>query len=535
MRHAGRMGRFFNIAGPCIPTLHYMLPPEDRCRGMDALIEQGLYFVIHAARQSGKTTLLQSAVHALNKEGRRLAVYCSLETLRTVKEQKEAIPAIIGKLEEEARLTPGLESLAWLDGVDLTRTTNALNAALRRLAALAPKPVVLFFDEADCLAEEPLLSFLAQLRDGYVNRSRAPFIHTLGLVGMRNIRLPARCAQAGDYKVKVREDSQTLGGVSPFNVVTEALTLRNFTEAEIAELYGQHTAETGQVFEPLAVARVGEQTGGQPWLVNAIARECVEKLLGRAFTQPVTTALVDQAIENIILRRDTHIDSLLERLKESRVRRVIEPVLVGDIRAFSPADDDYRYVVDLGLLTEGPAGLRAANPIYGEVLVRTLSWQAQLRMDDMRLNTPRSAYERGGGLDLRRLLGDFQQFWRENAEMMGDSTEYVEAVPHLVLQAFLQRVVNGGGRIHREFALGRQRMDLLIEYSAERYPVEIKLWRSEKTLAEGLAQLVEYVERVGRLEGWLVIFDRRPERPWDKRIYWREETRGNRTLHVVGC
>ncbi|MDR1878413.1 MAG: ATP-binding protein, partial [Bacteroidales bacterium] len=64
-----------------------------------------------------------------------------------------------------------------------------------------------------------------------------------------------------------------------------------------------------------AIELVWEQTQGQPWLVNAIAREVIVRILQSDYTQPITAYMVEQAIQTIILRRDTHIDSLLERLK----------------------------------------------------------------------------------------------------------------------------------------------------------------------------------------------------------------------------
>ena len=165
-------------------------------------------------------------------------------------------------------------------------------------------------------------------------------------------------------------------------------------------------------------------------------------------------------------------------------------------------------------------------------MVRTLSLQAQERMDDMSL--PRYL-GKGKLLDMTKLLRDFQAFWRENAEMMGDASEYREAVPHLVLQAFLQRVLNGGGGILREFAVGRRRMDLLVCLGASRCPVEIKLWKSPKTFREGIAQISQYLERVGQKEGWLVIFDRRQRIAWKRKLYWRTVKKAGFTIRVVGC
>ncbi|HAO19273.1 MAG: hypothetical protein BWK80_21630 [Desulfobacteraceae bacterium IS3] len=78
------MKKYFNIAGPCNPDEHYMILSESRCRGITNLIEQKQYFVIHAARQSGKTTLLLDLTRKLNDEGRYHALYCSLESAQGI-------------------------------------------------------------------------------------------------------------------------------------------------------------------------------------------------------------------------------------------------------------------------------------------------------------------------------------------------------------------------------------------------------------------------------------------------------------------
>ncbi|OQX04374.1 MAG: hypothetical protein BWK80_53740, partial [Desulfobacteraceae bacterium IS3] len=223
------MKKYFNIAGPCNPEEHYMIPSASRCRGLAALIEQKQYFVIHAARQSGKTTLLLELVNQLNNEGRYHALYCSLETAQGIIEPKEGIPAIVRRLAYEIRLIEPQGKYSLDNKADFSDYTNVLRAELTGLCSKSDKPLVILFDEADCLSNGTLIAFLRQLRDGYVNRSRIPFVHSVGLIGMRNIR---------DYKGKIREEQETLGSASPFNIVTEVLTLKNFTKQEVEELYG---------------------------------------------------------------------------------------------------------------------------------------------------------------------------------------------------------------------------------------------------------------------------------------------------------
>ena len=356
------MRRFFNIAGPCNKVQHYIIDPATRLHGVENLIEYGQYFVIHAARQSGKTTYLQDLAQRLHVEGKYYALYCSLENLQGVIDPKEGIPEIVRKIKSTLRFSSIPQREKFAEGADYENFTNVLQTELTVFSMLLDKPLVVLFDEADCLSEGTLITFLRQLRNGYNERNTTPFVHSVALVGMRNIR---------DFKARVRPDSESLGSASPFNIVTRSLTIKNFIQEEIIELYAQHTAETGQIFESGAIETVWRQTLGQPWLVNAIVYEVIYDMLQSDFTKPVTAVLVEQAIQTIILRRDVHIDSLLERLKEPRVRRVIEPMMLGEF--VSTSSDDFQYTRDLGLIRITKEAIEPANPIYAEVIVRTLN------------------------------------------------------------------------------------------------------------------------------------------------------------------
>jgi hypothetical protein len=151
-------------------------------------------------------------------------------------------------------------------------------------------------------------------------------------------------------------------------------------------------------------------------------------------------------------------------------------------------------------------------------------------------------------LNMDKLLAGFQQYFREDADQWFDTIGYVEAGPQLVLQAFLQRIVNGGGRITREYALGRKRTDLLIEWPldsaqalrgpVQRVVIELKLLRSgalDALIAQALPQAAEYADRVGADETHLVVFDRTGDKTWDDRIWQTTKTVGGRTIGVWGA
>ena len=307
-------------------------------------------------------------------------------------------------------------------------------------------------------------------------------------------------------------------------------------------LYAQHTAASGQVFTPDALGRCWELTQGQPWLVNALGREiCFEMNEGRDRTQPVTEAMVQIARQRLIAARATHIDQLAYRLREERVRRVVAPLLTGDpIDKEIPADD-IEYAIDLGLVARRSRTLEVANAIYREVLPRVLASTVEENMNARF----QAAWCRApdGSLDLDRLVTGFQDFFRANGEHAWPISDYREAEVQLVLQAYLQRVINGGGIIEREYGLGRGRTDLFIRWphgeagrEEQRFVIEIKVQRGtrEAVVGEGLPQISEYADRCRATAAHLVIFDRRPGVTWDERIFRETRPQAGREVIVWG-
>ena len=181
------MQKYFNVAGPCNPEQHYIVPPLERNPEVLPLIEQGQYFVVHAARQTGKTTLLQELVERIDKDGKYYALYCSLETVQSISRIEIGIPEILSALEKTVE-NSSLPCENFTERAKGKTVGVMINVALTDLSRCLDKPLVLLFDEIDGLENGTLISFLRQLRDGYVNRRRVPFPHSIALVGMRDIR-----------------------------------------------------------------------------------------------------------------------------------------------------------------------------------------------------------------------------------------------------------------------------------------------------------------------------------------------------------
>jgi len=487
------MPRFFNTAGPCDPADHYMLPPLRRLPELRRFIDRKQYFVLHAPRQTGKTTAIGALARTLTAEGYYGAAWVSAEQGQVFTDDLGAaeVAVLEGWRLASTSFPEALRPPPWPDAPAGTR----IQAALTAWAQACPRPLVVFIDEIDALRDDVLVSVLRQLRAGYTQRPER-FPWSLALVGLRDVR---------DYVVSAADGSR-LGTASPFNIKVESLTLSGFSREDVVELYAQHTADTGQRFEPAAIDRAYWWSNGQPWLVNALARQLVD-VLCPDLAQTIGVEDVDRAARILIERQDTHLDSLGARLREPRIRSLIEPMLAGETLGDVPLDDQ-RFAVDLGLLRPSEhGGLEVANPIYREVIVRTLA-------SGPRASLPQIAstwLDASGRLDPGALCDAFLEFWRQHGLAMLRSAPYHEVAAQLVLMAFMHRVVNGGGWIDREYAIGRRRLDLCLHLGDVRLAMELKVWRDKKgdPLATGLGQLDGYLDGLGLPSGWLVIFDQR--------------------------
>jgi len=393
------MTRWFNIAGPCKDDIHYMLSPTVRLPDLEDLIQQRSYFVLHAPRQTGKTTAMLALSKQLTATGNYAAVMVSVEVGSAFNHDPSAAElAILGAWYNTINIRLPKELQPPVKQWQQEEPGNRIKAFLQGWAKAINRPIVLFIDEIDSLQDQTLISVLRQLRDGFPNRPE------------------------------------------------------NFPSKEI-----------------------------------------------------------------LIARQDTHLDSLAERLREPRIKAIIEPMLAG-LELGNIPNDDIQFVIDLGLCKMHPyGGLTIANPIYREVLPRalTVTPMASLPMIAPTWLTPE------GELNLDALLTAFLKFWRQHGEPLLGSTGYHEIAPHIVLMAFLHRVINGGGVLEREYAIGSDRMDLCLQYKDVILGIELKVWRDKKRnpQADGIEQLESYLGRLGLDFGWLFIFDRRKNAlPMEERL-----------------
>ena len=523
--------RFFNTAGPAVCEDHYCIDPLKRFNLDEilSLIDQKKYFVLHAPRQTGKTTCLLALMDYLNKEGKYKCLHINVEGAQGEREDvKNGVRTILTELANNAEMFLNDQRVKdiWLNLPEKYGENYAFNTVVAQWAVASDQPIVLLIDEIDALVGDTLISVLRQIRAGYTNRP-AMFPQSIILCGVRDVR---------DYRIHSLRQKEIITGGSAFNIKAKSLRLGDFSKQEMDALYQCHTHETGQEFHGEALDLAWNLTEGQPWLVNALAYEaCFKMTESRDRSIPITAETMARAKENIILRRETHIDQLVDKLQEKRVQRVVEPVLAGGQMPEHISIDDIGYVEDLGLIKKN-GNIRIANGIYKEVIPRELTYSTQVTI------THDSTWyvKKDGSLDMEKLFLAFQGFFREHSESWTQGFQYHEAGPQLLLQAFLQRIVNSGGRVEREYGLGRMRTDLLLIWNGknrvQKVVIELKIRYNslEETIEKGLEQTWAYMDKCAADSGHLVIFDRSEKRSWDEKIFVRKESFKNTEINVWG-
>ena len=515
--------RTFATADLINPEEHYCIPPLERwdLERVLTLIRDRNYFALHAPLQSGKTSVLWALRDLLNsgEVGDYRCVYASMRGAYALADVEAAMRVILNTLRREARWSLQDDTLQdlWSGMLERSGGYTALARALSRWAEADPRPLVLLFDDYDKLADDVLISMMRQLRSGFTDRPQH-FPQTVVLCGTQDVR---------DYRLC--KDSV------PYNIQAAMLRLEDFSREQVFALLGQHTEETGQAFSAAALETVWERTQGQPYLVNALAeRVCGRRGTLRESGRAIEAEDIRQAEDALILDRKWALGHIVRKLDNPHVQPVVEPMLTGG-QGYMATREDLDYVWEVGLIRGDSSG-RFVNPIYAEVMLRKLTAMAQEVLDE----DPAWYVEADGALNVEKLLEGFQQFFRENSEHWSKRFAYKEAWPQLLLQAFLQRIVNGSGRIEREHELGRRRTGLLVAWAQEgqikKHAIECKLLHKglEQTMAEGLEQTAGYMDRCGAESGHLVVFDRDEGKKWEEKIFRRSEAFEDVKIEVWG-
>jgi len=478
------------------------------------------------------TTLLTAVVDRLTKDGVFEPLYVSFDFA----------PEPIGdyqrgdQLTSKALVASAAASMpdSWLarEGEQRIQTRIApivFGDLLTQWAGHTEKPTVLVLDHMDGLVGDAYNHVLRQLRSGY-NSCRKWFPRAAILAGVREVR---------DYRMYDGRGELITGG-SGFNIKAESWRLKDFSEAQVRELFGQYTSDTGQAFDEAVYPRIIALTGGHPWLVGTLARDMTDKCKDSG--EVIGLEALETAKEAMIQRLDCHVDPIIDTLREPGVRRYFEPTLLSQDWPGDYDMDDLRYVTEIGLIPEDRESRRgSANEMYHDVVPLALTKALRGKLQDLVAD---DAFRLADGrIDCRKMLEGFFAFYREQGDLLSGTLDYERAAPVLALQAWLLRVVNGSGKVEREYGSFRARVDLCAkcyyevdgERLEQRFVVESKMVDKHSDAAKltriGLEQTAAYADLCNADEAHLVLFDRRPRKA-AKRVFVKEAEHGGRAITI---
>ena len=492
--------REFNIAGSIIPEEHYYVDMRPTLKQLMALVEKRRYFVINRPRQFGKTTVLNFLAKRLHTTGKFTPALISFErfTQRPNIAEAEFYRRTAKRIFDElapsgvATLKPGMSVPAIGDEDDFF---DWLGETSRKCK------LILLIDEIDAAPENLVIGFLAGLREMYLQRRRKPAPHSVCLAGVHDIK---------NLKAKYRDETQTIGSSSPFNIAID-YQLPAFSQKNIRQYYLQHTQATGQVFDDVVFRRVHEVTNGHPWLVSALANLLVEEIVPNR-KQQICLHHLDSAIQELLASPNPNFDSLTKNARHPNLFPIVLDLLEGKRRRYSIQNDAIRLGVKYGIFAAQDRQLILANSIYAQVLYENFEKELE-EFDVSGLVAGNHFEDRSGRLDFRRVLDKFQTFMKAKGAIVSKHSSFRETTGQLLLLSYLDLTVNGKGWAFKEVQSGKGRIDVVCCYGRQKEIVELKLWYGERRYQAGLSQLASYLDSEGLDHGYLFVFDRRENVP----------------------
>lgn len=498
--------------------------PKSRSRenGFFLLVDEGDYFCINRARQYGKTTTLQALaeylkpdyiVIALDFQDIDSAVYENSSTFtkglaRLLIYAKELTDAPVpDKVVEE------------LNCINRTRADelkmDELFFLFRRWCRESGKKIVLMIDEVDtAVSNQVFLDFLAQLRSGYLNRRAIQTFQSVILAGVTDVKhLHTKIRPEDAYKEN-----------SSWNIAADFTIDMSLSEAGIRGMLDDYEADHHTGMDTQMLARlIREYTEGYPFLVSRICQLIDEKekkavLPGEAWTRQG----VDEAVKLILAENNTLFQSLIENLKAfSEMKEAIRSILMeGTTLAWNAQQDAIVQMQMYGLIRNDHDTVRIANRIFETVLYNLFLSDEELK---------NNVFTRAGELDKNRFVADgkldmrliLERFCAAYTEIYGPVFDrFKEKDGRELFLLYLKPIINGTGNYYIE-AQTRDltRTDVIVDYLAQQYIVELKIWRGPRYNADGEKQIMEYLDHFGLSTGYMLSFNfNKNKEPGVKRV-----------------
>lgn len=521
------MTHVFNTTGSCNPELHYMVNIESKLVQIKRLIDSGAYFTINRARQYGKTTTIKALKSFLAKDYVVLALdfqkigdeeFASAELfcrafIRHLLATVESKKAPIHGLEEQV-----LDAMHRAEENSAMLSLSKLFAYLQTLCETAEKPIVLIIDEVDSATNNKVfLDFLAQLRGDYLSRDEIYTFQSVVLAGVHDVR---------NIRYKIRPDEEHKVN-SPWNIAANFKVDMSFSIDDIEGMLEEYEADyhTGMHINNIA-GLIYDYTSGYPFLVSRICQIMDEDLAGTE-KYPTKKAAwnekgVIDAVKLILDESNSLFESLTGKITNIlELKEMISKILFsGRSIPYVATNQEIALAEMYGFIKNQDGVVTISNRIFETVLYNHLFSEEVLHSKLYKAGLDeKSQYIKNGFLDMKYVLTRFVEIFDD---IYGDADEkFIEDCGRKHFMLFMKPIINGVGFSYVEARTrNSRRTDMIVQYNAEQFVVEMKIWKGPKYHEDGEQQLAMYLDDYHLTTGYMLIFNfnKKKERGIKERI-----------------
>lgn len=490
----------FNTAGTCIPQKHYMADTSDKISRIIQLIRQESYFTINRARQYGKTTTLMLLWSQLKET--YIVINISFEGMGTdaFRTEDAFVRRFCGRVEKNLKLSGYDEEKQkkW-KCEDAEENLETLRDRILDFCG-GSEEVLLFIDEIDKSSDNQMfLNFLGLLRELYLERA-------MGAVTFKSVIL-AGVYDVKNLKLKLRPDEEKKYN-SPWNIAVDFRIDMSLSTAEIATMIKEYGEAQDFSIDSEGVAQeIYRYTSGYPFLVSLVCLWMDERISGEILPKDCWTPWgVRVAAREILKSTNTLFDDMIKNLENNQTfRNFIEGILFdGNQIPFKLSNPEINMGVTFGIVAEDGGLCKISNIIFETYLYDHFIAGRAVRKQV--LKAPRTQFiKEDGCLDMNVVLEKFQDFMK--AEYHKNGSDFIEKQGRLLFLCFLKPIINGIGHyVVEPQTRSGSRMDIVVFYGRHEYIIELKIWHGPKKHADGLEQLLGYMESRGQKKGWLLTF-----------------------------
>ncbi len=510
------MKKSFNITGVCFPHIHYVADTSEKLRQIMEMVQRGDYFVINRPRQYGKSTMLYNIGGATNQLEGFLQISMNFQGLDSKwHESDEAFTEMFLSQIKDSFEFQSEELFHFITEKQVEISDmNSLSRFITRLVHHSKKKLVLIIDEVDACSDfAPFLRFLGMLRTKYLARfspQHATF-QSVVLAGVHDIKT---------LKYKLRNPEETKYE-SPWNIAADFDVRMSFNSKETASMLEEYSLAEGVKMNIGGVAdRLYFYTSGYPFLVSALCKIIAEKLTSKKVKKVWSLEDIESAVKLLLREPNTNFESLIKNLEiNSNLYDLVHEVLVDSAKINYNIDNPLIHKgVLYGIFKQNTNTIEIHNRIYAQRIYNYLSSKIETGLfakKDIYLGT-NTFINTDQTLNIKKVLIRFQQFMKEqySQKMAG----YLEKEWRVLFLAFLKPIINGKGHDFKEPQISEERrLDIVVTFYEHKYVMELKIWRGAEAHKKGLDQLADYLNKEGLEEGFLLIFDERKKKTWQKK------------------